>query len=197
MSTANPPKIYAILNYETCGDPRGQLTKLLTQSFQWIQIRAKTLPKSELITFIDEALKLRDKIGPSSTKIIVNDYADIAVDLGADGVHLGQEDLGSVDIQLVRKQLGANAILGLSTHSLSQAVAADSLPLTYIAVGPIFHSSTKSGHAEPIGVDELKRICEQVSKPVVAIGGINKDNESLVYSAGASSVALIAALEKL
>jgi thiamine-phosphate pyrophosphorylase len=193
----NPREIYGILNFETCGDPYSYLKNLLNLRIPWIQIRAKNLPSEELIEFIDVALELKRELGGAETKLIVNDDSGVSRRCGADGVHLGQQDANGVDLRDLRELLGPEAIIGISTHNLDQALAADLLPVSYIAVGPIFQSPTKSGHADVVGLDQLRNISAQVKKPIVAIGGIDWENCLSVLDAGASRVALISALEEL
>jgi thiamine-phosphate pyrophosphorylase len=118
----------------------------------------------------------------------VNDRADVALIAGAAGVHLGQDDLNVTD---ARRFLGADRIIGFSTHNLEQAAAADRLPTDYLAVGPIFRTSTKVNADPVVGLEYLAAICSVVHKPVVAVGGIKLENVREVLQAGAHSVAVI------
>jgi thiamine-phosphate pyrophosphorylase len=120
--------------------------------------------------------------------VVVNDRVDVALLAGAAGVHLGQTDLPPA---AARQILGPGRIIGFSTHNLEQAVEADSLPVDYIAVGPVFETSTKDNPDPVVGVEKLAMICRAVKKPVVAIGGITLDNAKAALSAGAVSVAVI------
>jgi thiamine-phosphate pyrophosphorylase len=130
--------------------------------------------------------------------LIINDRVDIAMMVGADGVHLGQDDLSP---EKARSLLGEDAIIGLSTHSLAQALAADLLPVDYIAVGPIFRTETKieasvGVSGGQVGLDLLRAVRAAVNKPVVAIGGISLARAPSVLRAGADSVAVISDLLK-
>ncbi len=134
---------------------------------------------------------------PAGAAVIVNDRADIALLSGADGVHVGQEDLEPVD---ARRILGGSATIGISTHSLEQVREASRLPVSYIAVGPVFHTSTKATGRPEVGtvfVREAAAILRgagEPATPLVAIGGITLDRAQEVIRAGAASVAVISDL---
>lgn len=154
-----------------------------------IQIREKGIWSAEFFYTVAAAIKLCRPLG---ARLIVNDRVDIALAAGADGVHLGQDDLPPEE---ARGLLGPNAIIGISTHNIEQALDAAKKPVNYIAVGPIFPSQTKSDIEEPIGFDgirELKKLTGSI--PLVAIGGINADSVASVIKAGASSAAVISAI---
>ena len=122
---------------------------------------------------------------------LMNDRVDLSIMCGADGVHLGQDDL---PVAMARQLLGTRATVGVSTHSLKQALKADRLPLDYIAVGPVFPTETKATGVSPVGIEELEHLCSKVSQPVVAIGGITLNNIDDVLKAGAKGVAVISAV---
>jgi thiamine-phosphate pyrophosphorylase len=119
----------------------------------------------------------------------VNDYLDIAIAAEADGLHIGQEDL---PLSVVRKELPIDKIVGLSTTTLAQAQKAEAEGADYIAVGSIFSSPTKTS-ANVVGLEHLHQVRKMVSIPIVAIGGINKENVGEVMAAGADSAAVISA----
>ena len=123
--------------------------------------------------------------------MIINDRVDVAIAAGADGVHLGQDDLPP---GRVRSLVGPDRIIGFSTHTLEQASAANSLPIDYIAIGPMFETSTKEKPDPVVGLDLLRAIKQQASKPLVAIGGITLERARSVIEAGADSVAVISDL---
>lgn len=118
---------------------------------------------------------------------IVNDRVDIALLSEADGVHLGQDDIPLTDA----RELMPSAIIGLSTHNLEEAVEARSLGADYISFGPIFQTKTKKDADTPKGLERLKALANEVSLPIVAIGGITADTALPVLEAGAASVAVI------
>ena len=125
-------------------------------------------------------------------RLIINDRVDIALALGADGVHLGQDDLPP---EAARELLGPDVIIGFSTHNIDQAIGAARLPVDYIAIGPIFATLSKENPDPVVGIDGLRRVREQASHmPIVAIGGITERNARSVIEAGADAVAVISAL---
>jgi len=159
---------------------------MISGGASFIQLRDKSAPAGELYESVVEVMSFARE---RSAKIIVNDRVDIALAAGADGVHLGQDDLPASE---ARKILGADKIIGVSTHSIEQFRAALDLPVDYIAIGPIFATSTKEDHDPVVGLDllrEVRSIAERM--PVVAIGGINLSNAVFVLEAGADSVAVI------
>ena len=166
-----------------------QVEKLIAGGASFIQLREKhTSPKE----FYDSAAAVIRIAKASGAKIIINDRVDIAVSLKADGVHLGQDDLPPVK---ARKILGDDAIIGFSTHSVEQAIAASRLPVDYIAIGPVFRTNTKENPDAVVGLDGLRSVREAVGEiPLVAIGGINIENMISVFGAGACSVAMIGAI---
>lgn len=152
-----------------------------------IQLRTKSCPAKNFIKIGAEIGYLTRK---SKVVFIINNRVDIAVAVEADGVHLGQEDLPVED---ARKILGKDKIIGLSTHSLTQAIAAQNYDIDYISVGPIFKSPTKP-ELTPIGIETLKKIVRISNLPVVAIGGINIKNLETVFNCGADNIAIISAI---
>jgi thiamine-phosphate pyrophosphorylase len=148
-----------------------------------IQLREKHQPKKEIYK---EALLLRALTLKHKTTFIINDYVDIALAIDADGVHLGQEDM---PIKEARKILGKNKIIGISTHTLKQAIEAQAEGADYIGFGPIFHTTTKNA-GRPKGVNALIEIKRHIKIPVVAIGGITFENVPDVLRAGADAIAM-------
>ncbi len=125
-------------------------------------------------------------------QLIINDRVDLALAVGAHGVHLGQDDMPP---EAARKLLGPNAIIGYSTHNIEQAIAAINLPIGYLAIGPIFATTTKTDTAPVLGLDGLRAVREAIGGfPLVAIGGITHANAREVIRAGADSVAVISAV---
>ena len=186
------PEIYPIVNISSdtyCSD-LNYIKKLVNDNFKIIQIRSKN-NKNLAEQFIIESLSFI-KDNKKTSKIIVNDYVDLALKLGADGVHLGQDD---TQIEQAREILGHNFIIGLSCHNLNDLKKAPVNILNYLALGPIFESETKNGHAPVVGLDILKSFSETSKLPVVAIGGINFDNLDQVLSAGAKSCAMVSAIK--
>lgn len=161
--------------------------KALLGGLKFIQYREKQLSKRESYKV---ALDLRDITKRFDATLIINDDIDIAMAVDADGVHLGQEDL---PVQTARKMLGENKIIGLSTHSFKDAEEAQGSGADYIAIGPIFRSTTKDVR-EPLGADIIKEIRKISRLPVIAIGGINENNIEDIMKAGADGAAVISAI---
>ena len=152
-----------------------------------IQLRDKLLSKRELLPI---ARQLRGLCAEHNVLFIVNDYLDLVLATDADGLHLGQDDL---PVEVARKLLAIDKLLGRSTRTVEQAVAAESDGADYVAVGSIYPSPSKET-ATVVGLERLRQIKQAVSLPLVAIGGITKDNVAEVIAAGASSVAVIGAI---
>jgi len=150
-----------------------------------IQLREKQWDKNKIR---EEAIKLLKICRKNNVLFIVNDYVDVALEIGADGVHLGQSDM---PISEARKICGNKLIIGLSTHSVEQAVKADKEDADYITIGPIFKTRAKD---YTIGTEIIKEILRRGKKPLIAIGGINNDNIDSVLGQGAKSVAVISAV---
>ncbi len=159
---------------------------ILTSGIKFIQYREKEKPRQRIY---EEAIKLRRLTRDFNAVLIINDYADIALAVDADGVHLGQEDL---PLNAAREIMGEK-IIGISTHNLEQAKAAEAGGADYIGFGPIFHTTTKDA-GKPVGIDGLSIVKKNVNIPVVAIGGINLDNIEAAISAGADAVAVASAI---
>lgn len=177
------PRLYAIAD-ASFGSPVGIAQKLFDGGARLVQIRSKQIGSGEFLKQVEAVLRF----APTDARIIVNDRADVALLSGAHGVHLGQDDLPAVQ---ARKILGGPLLLGYSTHNMDQARRADSLPLDYIAVGPIYPTSSKQNPDPVVGLEQLAAICKAVRKPVVAIGGITLETAGAVFAAGAQSVAVI------
>lgn len=158
----------------------------LRAGIRFIQYRDKDRTRREIYY---EAGRLRELTASVKAVLIINDHADVAIAVNADGVHLGQDDL---PLKEARKIMGSR-IIGISTHNLEQALEAESGGADYIGFGPVFETSTKDA-GSPRGVDNLRLIAQNVRIPVVAIGGINKGNVKEVLDAGASAAAVATAI---
>lgn len=184
------PYIYPITDTRLSGISHAeQVEKLICGGATLIQLREKQASPADFFKAADDVVTIARKNG---VRIIVNDRVDIALAVKADGVHLGQDDLPP---DAARAILGKNAIIGFSTHTLDQALAAIKLPVDYIAFGPIFQTKTKLDPDAVVGLDGLKRVREAIGDfPMVAIGGINRENLQSVFDAGAGSAAMIGAI---
>tara|TARA_B100000315_G_C14577203_1_gene588506 strand:- start:422 stop:1063 length:642 start_codon:yes stop_codon:yes gene_type:complete len=150
-----------------------------------IQMREKNMPNDELISLGKNISTLCKK---SNILFIVNDDPEIAANLNADGVHLGQEDLIKFPIAKTRKIIGQNRIIGVSTHSLEEFKQANELDINYLAFGPIFTTKTKN---YSIGTSQIKEVLKIARFPVIFIGGINTVNMEELLKLGAKNIALI------
>jgi thiamine-phosphate pyrophosphorylase len=152
-----------------------------------LQVRAKHLPSDAFLTLCDAVVRAAE---PYPADVIVNDRVDLARLAGAAGVHVGQDDLAPAD---ARVQLGAGAIVGVSTHTLAQIDDAIRDPVTYVAVGPVFGTATKDTGYDPVGLELVRAARARVPArlPIVAIGGITLERASGVIEAGATAVAVI------
>jgi len=180
------PRLYAIAD-ASFGDPVRLAETLFRAGVRLLQVRNKVVGAGQLLEQVESIVQL----APQDAEVIVNDRVDVALIAGAGGVHLGQTDL---PVEHARTILGPERTVGFSTHNVEQARQADQFSIDYIAVGPIFATTTKQNADPVLGLDNLARICEAVKKPVVAIGGIELERVPDVLNAGAASVAVIRGL---
>jgi thiamine-phosphate pyrophosphorylase len=185
------PFLYPLIDTDVCAargrDPMALAAACLAGGARLLQLRCKRDSSAAFLALADDLVRLARGYG---ALVIINDRPDIACLSGAAGVHVGQEDLHVPDVQRI---VGAAAIVGLSTHDRTQVDAALAGPATYIAVGPIFGTTTKETGYDARGL-ELVRYAAGRGKPVVAIGGITLDRAAQVIDAGATGIAVIADL---
>ena len=156
-----------------------------------LQVRAKKAPSGWLLDIASTIVTLAHR---ANAIVIVNDRADIGRLSGADGVHVGQEDLSPAS---VRRLVGAEAIVGLSTHTSEQVDAARREPVSYIAIGPVFGTDTKATGYNSLGVEPVRRAAHRAREremPLVAIGGVTLETAADLIRAGATTVAVISDL---
>ncbi len=183
------PKVYPITDRHLSGLSHAeQVRRLIEAGATLIQLREKMAAPRDFYRDAEVALKVaRDH----KVTLIINDRVDIALALQADGVHLGQADLPP---DAARKLLGAQRIIGFSTHNIKQVHFAMNEPIDYIAFGPIFDTSSKERPDPSVGLEALRTARQLVKFPLVAIGGITRANACEVLKAGADSVATISAV---
>jgi thiamine-phosphate pyrophosphorylase len=184
------PTLYAILDAIPAQSIESLLSlakKLAAANVQLIQLRAKHIPPRQ---FQEIAIALIDAV-PSNVKIMINDRPDIASITKSAGVHVGQEDL---PVQAARKLCPTPQWVGVSTHNLEQLRAANETSADYIAVGPIYPTTTKQNPDPVVGLDLIRAAKKLTRKPLVAIGGITIKSANEVFQAGADSVAIISDL---
>ena len=153
-----------------------------------VQLREKN---QSTRAFIDEAQQLRSLLSAANIPLIINDRVDVALAVGADGVHLGQTDM---HIRDARRLLGDRLIIGISAESVADAVRAEAEGADYIGVSPVFATPTKTDTAPPLGLVGLRAIRRAVRLPLVAIGSIRHDNAAEVLRAGADGLAVVSAI---
>jgi thiamine-phosphate pyrophosphorylase len=154
-----------------------------------VQYREKNKSTKDLI---DEAKKLK-KICDGKAVFLVDDRFDVALAVDADGIHIGQED---IHFETARMLLGKDKVIGLTVHNLDEAIEAEKLGVDYIGLAPIFKTGTKEDARDPIGTEMIEIVRKNVSLPIVAVGGIKKENIKDVMEAGADSVVSIHAVLK-
>ncbi len=184
------PKVYPITDTNLSGLSHAeQIDRLIAGGATLIQLRDKHAASRDLYPQAEAALQIARK---HDVRLIINDRVDVALALGADGVHLGQTDM---PVEAARRLLGERVIVGISTHNLEQAKLAANMPVDYVAFGPIFKTSTKENPDPIAGLEALRGVRTIVgSLPVVAIGGITLANAGEAWKAGADAVSSIAAL---
>lgn len=153
-----------------------------------VQLREKDLGTRDLLGM---AYKMRKLTKTYEAKLFINDRVDIALAVEADGVQLGKE---SIPAHAVRKSFQDKLIIGVSTHSLDEAIEAESGGADFITLGPVYHTPSKMKYGEPIGIEILRKVVAKISIPVFAIGGIKLDKVREVKEAGVDGVALISAI---
>lgn len=185
--------LQAILDVDAAGRagwaPRDLAAAFLDGGARFIQLRAKQLPSGPFLELCDAVMALARQAG---AQVIVNDRVDLARMCGADGAHVGQDDLPAAE---ARALLGPAAIVGYSTHSVEQIAAAARLPLSYIAVGPVFGTTSKATGYDAVGVDLVREAVARAGGiPIVAIGGVTLERAPQVIESGAACVAVISDL---
>ena len=164
-----------------------QIEKSLKGGATFMQLREKDLDEE---SFLKEAVEIKELCKKYNVPFVINDNVDIALSMGADGVHVGQSDMEALD---VRKKLGPDKIIGVSVQTVEQALLAEKHGADYLGVGAVFHTGTKLD-ASDVSFETLKEICQAVSIPVVAIGGITKDNLMELKGSGIAGVAVVSAI---
>lgn len=181
--------LYAVTDRHWLGEETlyDQVKKALDGGATFVQLREKNLDREDFLAEAKEIQKLCREYG---VPFVINDEVSIAKDIDADGVHVGQSDMEAMD---VRKILGPDKILGVSAQTVEQAIIAEKHGADYLGVGAVFTTGSKDD-ADDVSHETLKAICEAVSIPVIAIGGITKDNVAGLAGSGICGVAVISAI---
>jgi len=183
------PRLYVILDPGRIRGPLEETARGLMQAgVRLLQYRAKNLPAREMLA---SARALAEILKQARASLFVNDRPDIAWLAGADGVHVGQNDLGVDEARLVA---GPDRWEAVSTHNREQFEKANRTSADYIAVGPIFPTTSKAGADPVVGTELLRQVRQKTERPIVAIGGIRLEHAAEVIEAGADSVAVISGI---
>ena len=181
--------LYAVTDRHWLGDRT--LYEVVKESLDggatFIQLREKNLDQEH---FLEEAKELKKLCAEYKVPFVINDNVDIALEIDADGVHVGQSDMEAGD---VRAKLGPDKIIGVSAQTVEQALIAEKHGADYLGVGAVFPTGSKDDAVE-VSHETLKAICEAVSIPVIAIGGITVDNTSSLAGTGICGIAVISAI---
>ena len=181
--------LYGVTDRAWVGDKtfEEQIEDSLKGGVTCIQLREKSLKEDE---FLEEAKVIKKLTKEYQIPLIINDNVEIALASDADGVHVGQKDARAME---VRKKLGADKIIGVSARTVEQAKEAEQMGADYLGVGAVFGTTTK-GDANKISMEVLKEICESVSIPVVAIGGVCEENILQLKGSGVAGVAVVSGI---
>lgn len=166
-----------------------QVKDAIDGGITFLQLREKHLEYDE---FLKEAKEIKELTDKANIPFVINDNVKLAIECGASGVHVGQDDMKATD---VRSLIGKDKILGVSCHNVEEAILAEKQGANYLGVGAMFSTSTKAD-ATNVSFEALKAICSSVSIPVVAIGGISKDNILELRNSGICGVAVVSAIFK-
>lgn len=182
-------QLYAVTDRAWTGNKTlyEQIKEALENGVTCVQLREKNLDEA---SFIEEAKKISVLCRQYNIPFIVNDNVNVAIASNADGIHIGQEDMGLKD---VRKIVGENMIIGISAHTVEEAKFAQENGADYIGIGAVFETSTKND-VEVIPYEKVKSICDAVDIPKVAIGGINAENILKLKGSGIDGVAVVSAI---
>jgi thiamine-phosphate pyrophosphorylase len=165
------------------------LSAAIAGGVQVVQLREKHLADDQILRL---AAVARERCSQLGALLIINDRPDLALQAGADGVHVGQDDM---PVERVRELVGADMLIGLSTHSREQIEASGAVDVDYIAVGPVHETPTKPGRPA-VGVELVRYAAEHAARPFFAIGGIDASNISMVTGAGATRVCVLRAISR-
>src|SRR3972149_289111 len=182
-------RLYLITDRRLAGkDLLSAVKAALDGGVKAVQLREKDMEGGELSSLAGNLRRLTSGYG---ARLFINDRVDVALAVDADGVHLGQNGFSPSD---VKKILGKDKIVGVSTHSVSEAIKAEKSGADFITLGPVYRTPSKAKYGEPIGLEPLKKASKALRIPFFGIGGIKKENVKEVLEAGASGVALISAI---
>jgi thiamine-phosphate pyrophosphorylase len=189
MKHLDESKLYGILDlkYVAPSDIVRVATQMVHGGVDILQLRAKTFIPDDVRWFAEQIHPITSSAG---VPFVINDYPEVAAQIGAEGVHIGQDDL-SVD--RTRELAGYRTVIGKSTHSIAQAMAAAVEDTDYLGFGPLFATLTKPDYP-PVGLQDIKTVHEMVKKPIFCIGGVKMDNVRQVLDAGAHRIVIVSGI---
>lgn len=181
--------LYAVTDRSWLGGDTlySQVEAAIKGGVTFVQLREKELDQEH---FLEEAKEIKELCRKYKIPFVINDNVDIALAMDADGVHVGQSDMEAGD---VRAKLGPNKIIGVSAQTVEQALLAEARGADYLGVGAVFHTGSKAD-ADDVSHETLKEICRAVHIPVIAIGGISRENVSELAGSGICGIAVISAI---
>jgi thiamine-phosphate pyrophosphorylase len=183
------PRLYVILDAALITSPERDCALSLAEAgVRFLQYRNKSATARQ---YLDSSRARAELLCPKGVSFFVNDRPDVAFLAGASGVHVGQDDL---EVEQARRVVGSEKLVGVSTHNLEQFQRAAAGSADYIAVGPVFSTSSKANPDPVVGVDFIRKVRSLTDKPIVAIGGITLERAAAVIEAGADSVAVISGI---
>jgi len=183
------PRLYVILDAALITSPERDCALSLAEAgVRLLQYRNKSALARQ---YLNTSRELADVLRPHDASFFVNDRPDVAFLSGASGVHVGQDDL---DVEQARRVVGRDKLVGVSTHNLEQFERAAASSADYIAVGPVFNTSSKANPDSVVGLDFIRKTRQLTDKPVIAIGGITLERAASAIEAGADSVAVISGI---
>ncbi|PVA09999.1 thiamine phosphate synthase [Pelagivirga sediminicola] len=182
--------VYFVTDPEAPVSMPGQVRAAVAAGVRIVQLRDKHASDADMLVL---ARALQQITRPAGAALIVNDRVQVAIEAGADGLHVGQ---GDGDIAAIRARIGSDMILGLSVETLAQLGAIPRDCVDYLGVGPLRATATKPDAAQPLGIDGLARIIAATSLPCVAIGGITHGDAAAIRQAGAAGIAVVSAISR-
>ena len=183
--------LYLVLDPDLCGGPDGMVRTAVQAAKNGatvVQLRAPNWKKRQWLT---TAFELKAALAPYGVPLIINDHIDVALAVDAEGVHVGQGDLPALE---TRRLIGPDKILGLSVGSAEEMATVPAAGVDYLGIGPVYPTGTKADAGEATGVALFAELVAATALPVVAIGGIHRDNCSPLFEAGTDGVAVVSAI---
>ena len=183
--------LYLVLDPDLCGGPAGMVATAIQAAKNGatvVQLRAPNWKKRQ---WLETAFALKAALAPYGVPLIINDHIDVALAVDAEGVHVGQGDLPALE---TRRLIGPDKILGLSVGSAEEMATVPAAGVDYLGIGPVYPTGTKADAGEATGVALFAELVAATALPVVAIGGIHRDNCSPLFEAGTDGVAVVSAI---